>query len=536
MCLLLVVCAAILRSIGLDFGLPHAVARPDEETLVGNALLLERVDGWNPKFFSYPSLMIYSAYGAFKLLLVGKQLSGGTEAATMNALFMEDPGAFHWVLRGISVVCGALTVVATFLSARSLFGRRTALLSAMLLTFCYLHVRDSHFGVTDVPCVLLVSLAFWKLTDVYRRGKTADLLWASVFAGLAIGTKYTAAWLCWPMLVAIVASARRYGGSDVLFRLLRMAVLAAAVTVVVFAMTTPFFFLDFDEAVSDLSWEAFLLGSEPPLAEGINGYLDHFRVSLWYGLGWPVLLTALAGGLWMAWRRNGKALLLWSLPLLYYLYAGRSDRIFIRYMDIVLPFLVIACAWTVRSVYVAVRRRRQRRCPRGALSRSWPFVAALILLAPSLSRIWAFDRCIGRVDSRSELRAWMLEHVPLQEAVLWSGGWSAMPYMIHHAPVRLLDATEKVLPQQPDALYRYRWVVLVDWPRAYYQYGKNDEERAFLAEQMHGRYELFHEIDGYKADLPPELFSLLDHFYMSYAEPGIIHRPGPGFRIYRRIG
>ena len=52
---------------------------------------------------------------------------------------------------------------------------------------------------------------------------------------------------------------------------------------------------------------------------------------------------------------------------------------------------------------------------------------------------------------------------------------------------------------------------------------------------MGSGYELMHEIDAYKADLPPELFSRLDHFYMSFPKPEVITRPGPGFRIYRRI-
>ncbi len=534
-CLVLVALAIIVRSVGLGFGLPHAVARPDEETLVGNALRLERVDGWNPSFFSYPSLMIYTAFGSYKLLLWGMQWGGATEAETMNALFIENPAPFHLLLRIISVVCGSLTAAVVYLTARQLFGRRTALPAGLAICLCYLHVRDSHFGVTDVPCVFLGCLAFWQLAKLHRRGRYKHLLWASVFAGLSIGTKYTSLWLGVPFAVAIVGSFRRRGPHHPLVGILKASITAFALTLAVFAATSPFFFLDITKAWEHFSWEMFLLKEEGPIAEGINGYLDHLRISLGHGLGWPMLAAALAGGLWMAWRRSGKGLLLWSLPVSYYVFTGHSNRIFIRYMDIVLPFLAIGGAWAVRSAYVVIRRWW---CSRGGsrFATGGPILlTTVVLLIPGLLRISAFDRCISRTDTRGDLRHWMVDHIPPQEPILWSGGGSAMPYMLHHQPIRMLDATEKVLPREPEALPRYRWIVLVEWPRAYYLFGDNTRERAFLSDRMRDRYELVHQIDRYKADLPPELFSPLDHFYMSYQQPGILHRPGPGFSIYRRI-
>ena len=101
----------------MGFGLPHAVARPDEETIVGNILRLENIDDWNPKFFAYPSALIYGGYGGFKLLLWGMRFAGATEAESMNALFIENPAPFHLLLRIFSVVCGALTVAAVYLAA-----------------------------------------------------------------------------------------------------------------------------------------------------------------------------------------------------------------------------------------------------------------------------------------------------------------------------------------------------------------------------------------------------------------------------------
>jgi len=414
-------------------------------------------------------------------------------------------------------------------------------------------VRDSHFGVTDVPFVFLVSLSFWQLVKVYLRGRFLHLCFASVFAGLAIGTKYTGAWLCLPFSVAIVHAVWHLPIRTRQYRFAAMCAVGIGLTFAAFAASSPYFFLDFSRARDDLLWEMVLVNKEAPIAEGINGYVDHFRVSLWYGLGWPVLLTALGSGLMMLWRRfsagasrgSGKGLLVWSLPLGFYLYTGLSNRVFIRYMDIVLPFLAMAAAWGVRGACVTGQRwwRKRSSAPRwdAAKRKNWrrfgPAVLTLVLLMPSLRRIYLLDQRLERTDTRLLLRQWLLENVPPSDPILWSGGWSAMPYMIHHVPIRRLHATEKVLPQHPNAVQRYRWIVLVEWPVAYYLMGNRqaDQERALVRREMDSRYKLVHEIDAYKADLPAELFSRLDHFYMSFAEPEVIARPGPGFRIYRRI-
>ena len=544
-CLVLFALAFAVRAVGLGFGLPDALARPDEETIVGNALYLEESGDLNPRFFSYPSLMIYTSYGLFKTMHLLMRFSGDTDAATLRQLFLENPACFHWTIRLLSLVCGALTPIVVFAAARRLYGARTALPAGLILALCYLHVRDSHFGVTDVPFVLLVSLSFWQLVKVHLRGRFRHLCFASIFAGLAIGMKYTGAWLCLPFGVAIVHAVWHLPIGRRQYRFAAMCAVGIALTFAAFAASSPYFFLDFSRARDDLLWEMVLVNTEAPIAEGINGYVDHFRVSLWYGLGWPVLLLALASGVAAAVRRSGKGLLVWSLPLGFYLHAGLSNRVFIRYMDIVLPFLAVACGWGIRTVlvygcswwwkrssaphWVAAKRVTRRR---------WGLVLlTLVLLMPSVRRIYLLDQRLGRTDTRLVLRQWLLRNVPAGEPILWSGGWSAMPHMIHHVPVRRLHATEKVLPREPYAVPRYRWIVLVEWPVAYYLMGNRqaDRERAIVRRQMGSRYRLVHEIDAYKADLPPELFSRLDHFYMSFAKPEVITRPGPGYRIYRRI-
>ena len=66
----IVAIAAIARFAGLEFGLPHVQARPDEQTIAGKAVGFWATGDLNPHFFDYPSLDLYSVgalYGLYCL-------------------------------------------------------------------------------------------------------------------------------------------------------------------------------------------------------------------------------------------------------------------------------------------------------------------------------------------------------------------------------------------------------------------------------------------------------------------------------------
>ena len=58
--------ACFVRFYGIDFGLPHTECRPDESTLVFEALSFFSGD-LNPHFFNYPTLYMYVLFGLYIL-------------------------------------------------------------------------------------------------------------------------------------------------------------------------------------------------------------------------------------------------------------------------------------------------------------------------------------------------------------------------------------------------------------------------------------------------------------------------------------
>ena len=76
---------------------------------------------------------------------------------------------------------GVLTVWGVYAIARRAFDSTVAIVAASFLALCFLHVRDSHFGVTDVAMTALVVLAVfsilrWRQTGGLPRAALAGVL------------------------------------------------------------------------------------------------------------------------------------------------------------------------------------------------------------------------------------------------------------------------------------------------------------------------------------------------------------------------
>src|SRR2546428_606111 len=143
---------AALRLWGLQFGLPHPFARPDEEVVVDLALGVLKDP--NPRFFDWGTLFTYVTAAVYAAVFTLERVTGGpiTDAGVARTAF--EP-LLILIPRALSAAAGIGTIAVLFAVARELFSRRAALLAALFLAVAFLHVRDSHFGVADVPMTFL---------------------------------------------------------------------------------------------------------------------------------------------------------------------------------------------------------------------------------------------------------------------------------------------------------------------------------------------------------------------------------------------
>ena len=83
--------------------------------------------------------------------------------------------------RCLTAAFGSATVVLIYAVGKRVVDAAAGLVAAALLAFAFLHVRDSHFGTTDVPMTCGIVLGFFTLL---RSGEGGG---GSATAGLAVG-------------------------------------------------------------------------------------------------------------------------------------------------------------------------------------------------------------------------------------------------------------------------------------------------------------------------------------------------------------
>jgi 4-amino-4-deoxy-L-arabinose transferase-like glycosyltransferase len=292
----IVAVAAVVRLVGVRYGLPYSFLNPDESSIVPRAWRIAHGHGLDPRWYDYPSLVMY--------LL-----------APVQALYGH---ASFGAARGVAVFLGLAGVVATWWLGKRAYGNAAGLVGAATVAVATTHVAYSREAVTDVPMTLGVTCALALMIG-------GRIEWAGVAVGLAAACKYPGAIALVPLVVAGWGRWRA---------LLRALALAAAA----FALATPFVLVhagtawDATSRVNRLAragWLGFEHDSPTPLA-----YLDR----IWSSIG-PLLALGLAGLAVSLWRRRRADLVLASFAIAYWLTLMPQRAHFDRYVLPLVPVL-----------------------------------------------------------------------------------------------------------------------------------------------------------------------------------------------------
>ena len=386
----------LLRVSGNLYDMPYRF-HPDEHHFLDNSVMMIRDGTLNPAYFKNPPLYTYAImlvlYGFF-----GVEYVKGTVKTTAQFAHTLSWTIPHAIARGLSALAGAMTCLLLFLIGRRFGGEIAGRLAALFYGVAYLSVRDAHFAVNDVAMVCLVTLAFHFAARLLDGGRTRDLVFGGITAGLATATKYNGGIAFLPLLVACVLTStegergiglRRVAGVGVNWLILLVLGLAG-----------------------------FLVGN-PYAALDSAAFLSHFRSQyglremMWEGqkqlpvvllelealvveLGWPLLLLfPLAAGYCLA-RGGARAkatILALSVVLPLIVYHALQTLFFARFLLPCTPFIALICAWGI----VAFREAN----PAPWVRRPVVLGGAVVLLVASpFARSLYLDLILHRPDTR----------------------------------------------------------------------------------------------------------------------------------------
>ena len=367
----------------------------DEPEILDRAVRILRTGDFNPHFFDYPSLYIY-----LQALVAIPRFLWGAVSGEWGTLAAAPTTAFYLWARAVTAAFGTATVYLVYRCARS-WDEPTALVAAALMAVMPLHVRESHFALTDVPATFFVALT-WQLTlAADRRPDWRRFALAGAAAGLATATKYTAIFALLMPLLACMAPRTR------LTRLQALGIVSAACAAA-FLLATPYVLLDLPSFLDGFArLAAAYAGPSPGEAPAIT-YAKHLQKAI----GWPGAILLAAGFLLaIASIARGPDRLKWVLavlpPALYYAFISRQHIVFARYVLPEVPFVVVLAAVAAVALLRACLRRL---APRAAVIVAGVTIAAAIV--PGALTSWEFDREIGKVWTSELAYHWIMSHVP----------------------------------------------------------------------------------------------------------------------------
>lgn len=536
---------ALVRYWGITFGLPETFSRPDEEFIVNASLKFFQGD-FNPEFFRYPSLYMYLLYAVFKIYHLFQNMRGINLPIPDYQIVSQDLSEYYLLDRAFSALLGTLTILVVYKLVKLFFDKKVALTSSLFFALAYLHVRDSHFGVTDTPLTFFVLWSLFYIMKSYRDKNLKNYIIAGFISGLSASIKYNGFILVVPMVIVHALNLLEQKGNVFKFILDERILLFISVMSFSFLLGTPYAYWEFDKFIVQFLSEINHLQE----GHGINlgrGWLYHLRFSLFYGLGWSFLIFSLVGMVFLFIKDLRKAILLCAFPIIYYIIIGKGFTVFIRYTLPVIPFLCITAG------YFLIFIMDQGCNLKISLVRKSSFILALlILLGPSIYNIIGFDSLLTQKDSRLLAKDWIQKNIPAKASIFQTGGGIGKILFFSK------DKSEKNLVEEKGG-FRYN-KTKEDWLEL--EYSKNDNkffrgnQEAFILPDYiiikehplkiyseipepiqrlcKEKYQLIKSFEVIELENPNHLFDQQDAFFVPLIGFKHISHPGPNIFIFQK--
>lgn len=406
---------------GIRHDLPYVTEDP---VFAAAAARIAASGDLNPRWFGHPgSTLIYPLAGIYRVWYAVTNGGGLLKPdARLWAAFESGPAEFYLLGRLLTVTFAVASVVLVYQIGQRVYGEPAALIGSLCAAIQPTLVFAKRVR-TDSATVFFAMLGLWCCLRLYERQTLANQLLAGAAVGLAIGTKYDLGMLVVVLLLIDGLIVWRHLRER---QNVRRACTRAAVGLLgmalAFAVSTPYFFLDFTTAWRTMTNE---------LRSGQLGVENWSHGSnLWYYL-WTVIpeaiflpqaICALVGlGLVVRNRRPHQLLLL--VFVLTFLVAISFHPLHASQWPIaVLPLVSLLAAHGLTAAVAAVEVHVPR------LRFLHPLVltcGTVLLVAPPAYRVALMDMRFAQLSTSVLAREWAEHHLPAGSRVVYE--WYTLP-------------------------------------------------------------------------------------------------------------
>ena len=407
---LVVALAAALRFYGLAWGAPYFHFHIDEHFVFVGAERLRvsmQAAATSGKFFMYGPLPMHLLNGVVWLYESIK--------APLALTTFQDQVTYMVMGRAISAAMGTATVAVLFFIGRRVSNAVGGVLAAALLATTVVHIAESHSFRVDLAMIFFASLAWLFALRIAESGRLRDYLWAGAFAGAAIGSKYSAAFVVGVIGVAhLVAPGRPRTWNDTRSWLAWTArgISPLIVCALAFAAINPMAFLYYGKFRQDILDQIVnpLTGGSKPIwiaqFTDVQPQLYWFTTNLWWGFGPAMEVFGLAGIAWLVWRRTPTAIVAAAFPLIYFLTAGGTTAPMARYALPLAPAFAVAAGGFGACL---LERARWRKIA---------LAATIVVVASTAFYALAYMNIYRSRDARLAASDFLLANVPAGSRIL----------------------------------------------------------------------------------------------------------------------
>ena len=454
---LILAVGAVLRLTGVNWD-DYTHLHPDERfiTMVETSIAWPKSLGeffdtahspLNPYNRGYNSFV----YGTFPLFLV-KWLG--------MLLNMQGYDQIDLVGRVVSALFDLGSVLLAALTGLRLFGRRTAVLAALLTAGSVIQIQQSHFFTFDTFIGFFLMASFFFAVRIWKGPRWYDYPLLGASLGLAMASKINAALFA---LIVLVVAFKQLREVTLAFPNERtgewMSVVgrfsgAALVGLLVFRIAEPYAFTGpgflniglSSKFLNDMFYVQKLITGEmdqPPSIEwaGTTPYLFPLRNLMIWGMGLPFGIVGWAGFLFGAYqlfrRRDSNYLLLVAWVGFFFAYEGDQFAKTMRYFVPIVPLLAILGAQALVHGFDWARERtrvssglRPRVLPRVALY-GFPALGVVVAIGTILYA-FAFVGIYTRPLTRVAATEWIFANIPRGTPIANESSWDdALPTRWH---------------------------------------------------------------------------------------------------------
>ncbi|MCC7353732.1 MAG: glycosyltransferase family 39 protein [Anaerolineae bacterium] len=522
--------ALVIRVWGIAFGLPHRY-HIDEPHYVLGALNLGRGEFHLTQPQNTPNLWQFILLGDYVILfLIGRIAGAFSQPNDLATLYLTDPSVFYLIGRLSSVIAGVATVALTYRLGKEAFNRQTGMFAAFFLSLSFLHVRDSHYAVSDAFVVLMTTFVCYASVTYAHGGGRRFLLLGAMACGVAIGMKYRPMTFVLPLMLAAIWRLGQ-GGTPKLSLVLRTYLLLVGALGAGFLIGFPGVILNtavFQHHVEAAIQQAGVSQGEIVIRPATVSYAWLLVV----GMGLPMAVASV-GGMGLSLGKIRRAALLVALTALaYYFLIDLVRPHLARYALPLLPLLAVFAGFSVHSLLRWIGSQRP----------AWVGLCGVILImllaGIPFADVVRLNYLLTQVDTRTLAKTWIEENLPSDSKIAQDCTCYVPPLSTSSDPEprsrRVYDlffAMGSGLSDYPIQYYRDQGFQYLITSSFISDNLRADPNRREFYVSLDRELEIVQEFRPNKGDI--ELPFVLDEIYGPIVSQWQRERPGPVLKIYK---